>query len=291
MIRSDAPHRAESGDLETPPAVPPVRVPFLDVVRSEWAALRSRKNAVLVALSIVGMTVVSTLSTVALMAGYTGPSELVNARSVQGLPTVGLYLGQLVFGALGVLIGTREHRAPTSQATRTPSPSPTAILLAKVTVVGLVGAVVGVGGRLTSYLSIQPVLAQHDLDFALGSAEFWSSLAGAGLYFALIGVMAVAIGALLRSGAAAIATVIGVLFLAPMMLWLAPGEVAAEMVNFLPSEAGTQLMLAETAAGDLTPLQGGLLLALWALLPLLACVTIATHAQRSIKDEPAEATK
>jgi hypothetical protein len=114
MIRSDLPHRAESGGLETPPAVPPVRVQFLDVVRSEGAALRSRKNAVLVALSILGMTVVSTLSAAALMAGYTGPSELVNAGSVQGVPTVGLYLGQLIFGALGVLIGTREHRAPTS---------------------------------------------------------------------------------------------------------------------------------------------------------------------------------
>jgi ABC-2 type transport system permease protein len=154
-----------------------------------------------------------------------------------------------------------------------------------------VGAVVGIGGRLTSYLSIQPVLAQHDLDFALGSAEFWSSLAGAGLYFALIGVMAVGIGTLLRNSAAAIAAVIGVLFIAPMMLWLAPGEVAASLVNFLPSEAGTQLMLTETAAGDLTPLQGGLLLALWALLPLLAGVTLASQAQRSINDETAEETK
>ena len=63
------------------------------------------------------------------------------------------------------------------------------------------------------------------------------------------------------------------------------------MVNFLPSEAGTQLMLSETAAGDLTSLHGGVLLAVWALLPLLAGVTYTELGQRRGEHVASKGTK
>jgi hypothetical protein len=231
------------------------------------------------------------LSAAALMAGYEGSSELVNEQTVQGLPTVGLYFGQLLIAALGVLVITSDRRAASDGSTAARLSHRTTVLLAKAVVIGLIGAVVGVVGRLMSYIVIQPILALHDLDFPLGSAEFWTSLAGAGLYFALIAVMAVGIGALIRNRPAAVFTVVGLLFISPMALWLTPGEVAADVVNFLPSEAGTQLMLTETAAGDLTPLQGGVLLAVWALLPLLAGVTNTELGQRRGKHVAAKGTK
>lgn len=237
---------------------------FQSAFRSEWITLRtSTPSTALIVVSVGGMVAVSVLSAAALMAGYDGPSELVNAQSVQGLPTVGLYLGQLVLAALAVLLVTARNTRPTLTAAPRRMPA----LFAAGLLAALVGAAVGVLGRLISYVAIQPILAQHHLDFALGSAEFWTSMGGVALHFALIAVMAVGIGSLLRTRAAGILAVIGLLLVAPMTLWLIPGDVAARLVDYLPSEAGTQLLLAEVLPGDLTHLQSGLILAVWAFVP------------------------
>lgn len=282
MVTPDAPLLPHQDHPVSRHEVAPSPATFLRVVRSELSELRRRKrSAVLLGVAIAGMTAVSMLGAAALMAGYDGPSELVNRNSVQGLPTVGLYFGHLLVATLGVLVVTSERRTATAGSTVAAASTRTRTLLARAVVVGLAGAVVGVVGRLAGYILIQPILAQHGLDFALGSAEFWTSLAGSGIYFALIAIMAAGIGSLLRNSAAGIVTVIGLLFLAPMVLWLTPGEVAAAVVNFLPSEAGAQLMLLESAPGDLTPLQGGLLLAAWAALPLVAGI----RASRNGRDE------
>jgi len=50
-------------------------------------------------------------------------------------------------------------------------------------------------------------------------------------------------------------------------------------------------MLSETAAGDLTSLHGGVLLAVWALLPLLAGVTYTELGQRRGEHVASKGTK
>lgn len=57
----------------------------------------------------MGMTSVTLLSGVVLMATFDRPTEMVNEQSVEGLPTVGLYLGHPVLGAHGVLIESADH--------------------------------------------------------------------------------------------------------------------------------------------------------------------------------------
>ena len=67
-------------------------------------------------------------------------------------------------------------------------------------------------------------------------------IAGAVVYLTGIGLIGLALGFLLRSTAAGIATLIGGVFIGPNMLNLLPDSITDVFMKYLPSEAGSAMM-------------------------------------------------
>lgn len=257
-----------------PLAGPASRVTFPRTVRSEWIKVRSlRSSFVLVGTSIAAMTAVGMLGAGGIVLAA-ADGQPVTDESVYSMPVAGLSFGQLLLAALAVLLVSSEYGTGMIRSTLTAAPGRVQVLLAKAGVAGGIGAVVGSAGAFATYFAIQPILGQEDLEFALDSPDRWLSLAATGLYLAFVAVLALAVGTLLRHSAGSIVSVIGLLFVLPTALSMIPGDVAANVLTYLPSEAGAQLMATTVAPGDLTQLQGGLVLAAWALIPFVAAVVM-----------------
>jgi ABC-type transport system involved in multi-copper enzyme maturation permease subunit len=112
------------------------------------------------------------------------------------------------------------------------------------------------------------------MEFAF-SSEVLGSILCTGLYLSLVSLMGLALGTLLRNSAGSIVTLSALLLVIPMVLSMIPGEAIANISKYLPSNAGAQLTATQITDGALTQLQGGLVMAAWAIVPLaIALVTV-----------------
>ena len=73
---------------------------------------------------------------------------------------------------------------------------------------------------------------------SLGQPGVARAVIGTGLALAVLGLFAMAIGALIRHTAGAIATVIGVVLVLPILTGLLPGTWGAHINAYLPEQAG-----------------------------------------------------
>jgi hypothetical protein len=156
-------------------------------------------------------------ATVALgvVAGY-------NTRNPGGDPTsnvlAGIILGQVITGVLGTLAITGEFGSGSITATFAAVPRRGLVLAAKAAVCGTVFLVAGEVTALASFLlgiAAERGGVPHP---SLGSPDVLRAVLMTGAYLSLIGLSGLGAGALLRHGAAAVATVIGGLFVAPLII-------------------------------------------------------------------------
>ena len=127
---------------------------------------------------------------------------LAGAAAVAGLGVpvnrlAGLYLGQAAPAILAVLTISTEYSTGLIRATLTATPRRSVVLAAKATILALTVAAAG-GGALLA-LRITP-----------------RAYAGSVLYLVLVALLSLGIGVLARDSAAAIGTVLGLLYLPPL---------------------------------------------------------------------------
>ncbi|GAA3145735.1 ABC transporter permease subunit [Streptomyces rectiviolaceus] len=135
----------------------------------------------------------------------------------------GSQLGLVLIAALGVLFITAEYRRGMIRTTFVASPRRGRVLVAKAVVVGAVAFAAGLVAAIASFLLSMPVLRDNGHkppqfpEFALTDGPVLRAVLGTAALLALIAVLALALGALLRSTAAAITTVVVVIVL-PLIL-------------------------------------------------------------------------
>lgn len=135
----------------------------------------------------------------------------------------GSQLGLVLIAALGVLFITAEYRRGMIWTTFTASPRRGRVLVAKAVVIGAVAFAAGLVASLASFLLSMPVLRENGHkpplfpEFSLTDGPVLRAVIGTAALLALIAVLALALGALLRSTAAAITTVVVVIVL-PLVL-------------------------------------------------------------------------
>jgi hypothetical protein len=227
----------------TPIACPSATRPLgPDLVRAEWTKLRTvRSTWWALALTAAGMVVLG-----ALFAARYGIGELSPADRASFNPAAwslsGFFLAQLAVGVLGVLAITSEYQTGSIRATFAATPQRRAVLAAKAVVVGVVTALVGIASSFGAFFVGQAILAHKGLQAHLGDPGVVRSVLGAGLYLAVLGLLALGLGTLIRSTVGATAVVVGLVFILPGIVGALPSSWENAVTPYLPSDAGQALI-------------------------------------------------
>jgi ABC-2 type transport system permease protein len=259
----------------TTTALPSSATRFGQLLLAEWTKLRSVRSTVWSVIVFVVVTVGFTSLITGLIAAnwpQASPSDraATMADPVATILGTGLYFGQLVICTLGVLTISAEYSTGTIRASLLAVPRRVPMLAAKGVVFALLVLAVGELAAFGSFFAGSAMLHAH-APVALSDPGVARAVLGAGLYLAVLGLFAMAIGALLRHTAAGISTAIGVVIVLPIIAGLLPGSWGQHIYNYLPSVAGAMLGQAQQGADQvLTPWQGFAVLCGWTALLLAA---------------------
>jgi len=238
---------------------------FAQVARMEWIKLRSVRST----WWTLGVTIGAALAI--------GVAVGVNTEAAAGDLTnnalAGISLGLLLMGVLGVLAMTGEYSSGAIRATLAAIPNRPLVLASKAAVFGAVALVVGetaafvaffAGGAALPDTVPAPTLAQPGVLRAV-------VLGGAG--YCLIGLIGLGLGAIIRSTAAAVAVLVGGVYVVAQFIAL----LSHSLMPYLPiAIVANSLTASRPMAGD-----GIRFLSPWAGLGMLgayAAVTLAAGA-------------
>src|SRR5439155_7049298 len=101
-----------------------------------------------------------------------------------------------------------------------------------------VAAVTGIVASLASFLVGQEILAGKHLQTHLGDSGAPRSVLGAGLYLAVVGLLGLGLGTLIRRTAGAITTLVGLILILPVLIQGLPASWQNTTTRYLPSIAG-----------------------------------------------------
>jgi len=147
-------------------------------------------------------------------------------------------------------------------------PRRTPMLAAKATVFAAVAFVVGELVAFASFLSAQAIIRSH-IPVSLSDPAVLRAVFGMGLYLTVLGLLGLAIGALVRHTAGALTVVVGVVVVVSNLARTLPGTVGQHIAAYLPTNAGLLITHAHQESTDLlTPWQGFGVLCLWTALLL-----------------------
>jgi ABC-type transport system involved in multi-copper enzyme maturation permease subunit len=241
---------------------------FSRLLVSEWTKIRSVRSTVwsliLLVIITLGFTGLFTWLTI-LQWDKTDPTQRaqIMADPVSTILGAGLEFGQLTICVLGVLVMTSEYSTGVIRASLLAVPRRIPMLAAKSVVFAVLVLIVGEIVTFPSFFLGAAILHNH-APVSLSDPGVARAVFGAGLYLAVLGLFALALGGIIRHTAGAITGVIAfVLVLAPLTQ-LIPGKIGKYVHAYLPTEAGQLIGQAhEQASQVLSPWEGFGVFCLW----------------------------
>jgi ABC-2 type transport system permease protein len=169
-----------------------------------------------------------------------------------------------------VLVISSEYSSGVIRASLLAVPRRLPMLAAKIVVFGVLVLALSEIVVFCSFFLGSALLHSH-VQVSISDPGVLRATVGAGLYLTVLGVFALAIGALIRHTAGAISTVIGVILVLPILAGLLPGNWGAHINAYLPEQAGSLISHAQQTSSDLlSPWQGFGVFCIWTLLLLAA---------------------
>jgi ABC-2 type transport system permease protein len=253
VLEAPAPFDAElpSGRVGLPQAMAAEWTKFWSVRSTMWTLVATGA-------AVVGLCALST--------GTVSPSDIVDDPTRRSL--IGIFLGQLIFGVLGVLVMSAEYGTGTIRATLSALPRRPVVLGAKILVIGAVAVVVSEILTFTAFAIGQAILsaknavgpsaaiAQRAQQFgvkvphgiaaafsgsgsaSLGQPGVLRAVVGAGLYLAVLGLMALGLATVIRHTAGAISAFVGVVLVLPLIVEALPTSISDAVSRYLPANIG-----------------------------------------------------
>lgn len=226
--------------VDTRPSTPGLTSIFGATLRSEWTKFRSVRSTVWTLLSAAVATVGLGA---ALCAAYVSRyDQLSLAERARFDPLTfnlrGLFLAQLAIGVLGVLVISSEYTTGMIRTSLAAVPQRRTVIAAKATVFVVVAFVVGTVACFGAFFAGQSILASKHLNVGLGDAGAVRAIVCGGAYLAIIGLLGLAFGTLLRRTAGAIAALFGLVLVIPALASALPSPWGTDVPKYLPSDAG-----------------------------------------------------
>jgi ABC-2 type transport system permease protein len=229
------------------------RYGFRAVAGMEWRKLRTVRSTwyilVVFAASMIGLAMIAL--------SHEGYARMSAADRAIFDPThdsfIGLVLGQLLLGTLGVLMITSEFSSGMIRATFAAVPRRSLVLVAKATVLGTITLAAGEITAFTAFVAGQASLAAPAPPATFAQPGVLRAVLTAGAYPAMIALIGLGIGAVIRHTAGSICTLVGVLFVLPL-LFISP-SLQNTAQNFLPHPMVNALTAVKPLPGALPPWQ------------------------------------
>lgn len=204
---------------------------FAHAIRMEWIKLRSLRSTFWL-LAVLGVATVGI--GVGVMTGYRthlprpGAAQMVN----DGL--IGVVLGQLLMGFLGVVTMTGEYSSGMIRVTLAAIPNRRLVLAAKAAVFGAVALAGAELVAFATFFASQAALSGSLVPrSSLSDPGVLRTVALSGAYIALIGLIGLGLGTMIRHTGAAIGVLFGLLFV-PMIILGLLGTAGIQIARFMP---------------------------------------------------------
>jgi len=245
---------------------------FSATLRSEWIKLRSVRSttwSLLVTLILtIGLGALFCAARVA-RADHLDPGDL-RAFDPTSFSLNGLFLAQLAIGVLGVLVISSEYATGQIRATLGATPQRLVVLAAKVMVFMAVVFAVGLVASFSAFFIGQGILSAKFHQATVGQPGVLRAIVGGAAYLAVIGALGVGLGTMLRRTAGAIAALVGLLLILPILVNFLPSPWSQDISKYLPLQAGQSIFRAAPASiGDLSTWVGFVVFCAYAVVALV----------------------
>lgn len=246
-------------------------------VSSEWIKLWSLRSTKVIFGVALLFTVVSGVAT---CVGYRHTWATMTAAQRASFdptqaPLNGLILATVLIAVTGVLTIGSEYGTGLIRTTLAATPQRGLMLAAKVVSFGAAAWAIGTATCLATFLLGQTLLSSPVPHTTLGQPGVLRAVFGAGVYLLCSGLLGLALGALMRSTAAAIGALVVLLVVLPGIAGGLPASIKSHVMPYLPSEAGHALyVVIRDPAHELSPGGGLALLAGYVTVALVAAVIL-----------------
>ncbi|MFJ8075707.1 ABC transporter permease [Streptomyces sp. NPDC096176] len=230
------------------------------VLRSEWHKLWTLRSTWITLLTASSLT----LGIGLLMGGTYESGGGDGDVDTVVLTLIGLQLAQIAFAVLGVLVTAGEYSTGMIRASMTTVPHRLPVLWSKAAVFAAVTFTVSLVTAFVTFPAAQLLFAGTDQEASLGDPGVFRALVGSSTGLTLLGLIALGLGALLRSVPGAIGAFIGGVMVLPEVVTMIPSDVVADAVEYFPVNALEALTSAEAVPGAASPGAALLALTLWA---------------------------
>jgi len=248
------------------PALPTLahagRVTQAGVAVSEWTKIRSVRSTLWSLLVAVALTIGLPILFSAVTASHWGsmsPHERADRHPLE-IATAGVNLSQLPIAVLAVLTITAEYSTGMIRASFRATPKRLPVLWAKLGVFALLTFVLALPSVLIAFWASQAILHNHPtLHVSLADPSVARTVIGGAVYLVLIGVFAMALGAIVRNTAGGISAFAAIFFVIPPLLNILPSSWNQAISPWIPDSAARAVFQLTHDSGSLSPGAGALL--------------------------------
>jgi ABC-2 type transport system permease protein len=219
------------------------RVTQLRVIRSEWTKLRTlRSTRWSLLAALISMAGLGPLIAAVQMGRWTrlDPGERLHYDAIN-TGVGGYHLAQLAIGVLGVLVISGEYSTGMIRSSLMAVPRRLPVLWAKLVVFALVSFVLMLLATLVSFFAVQAIVTQHHVQHSLSDPGALRTVIGTALFMAVLSVLCLGLGGLIRNTAGGIAAFVGLLFVLPGISAILPASTNDAISPYLPLNAGTAI--------------------------------------------------
>jgi ABC-2 type transport system permease protein len=239
-----------------PPYRQPQRVTQLRVMCAEWTKLRTQPStywALLTAvILVVGFGIVYSLLRVARPPHGAAMASFDPAA----ISLSGVQLAQIAVGVLGVLLVTSEYATGLIRTTFAAVPRRLPVLWGKAALLAATTTAVSLPAAFAAFAGGQSILSRQHLSVPLSQPDVARAIIGCALYLALVALLGLGLGALIRNAAGGIAALFGLLYGLPLAASFLPGSMAADVTKYLPADAGQAVTTVQPDPTALHPWTG-----------------------------------
>lgn len=238
----------------------------LRVIGSEWLKFRTLRST----LTVLAAAMVALVVFGAIIAHNTrnpagqDPEDLVVSGPLQGY-----YLGQLLMGALGVLVVSGEYSTGMIRATFAAVPRRTPVLIAKAVVFTVVVLIAMSIASVAAFLVAQAELSGYRPTFSLGDGTSLRVVIGTAVYLTLVGLLGSSLAWIVRSTPGALVATLGLILVVPLLFSLAFPSWGDYIVAYLPTGAGASFSTDLPVPHALSPWVGLGVMVAWAAVGLV----------------------